>query len=235
MVTLKDIDVIILCGGYGTRLREVINNVPKPMAEINGKPFMDILVNHISSFGFTRYILCIGYKGDVIRNYYENKDNVLKFLFSEETESLGTAGAIKKAETLIQSDIFLTINGDSLCKINIQEFFKFHLLKNAFASIALITKDKSDDCGITKLDDNGRITGFHEKMRTNDTNFINAGMYIFSRKILSFIPENKKYSLEFDLFPKLVNQENIYGFKTQEQLFDIGTPERYEIAKKYLG
>ncbi|MCF6149098.1 MAG: NTP transferase domain-containing protein [Candidatus Kuenenia sp.] len=234
MVNLHDIDVIILCGGYGTRLREVINNVPKPMAEINGKPFMDILLNYISSFGFTRYILCIGYKGDVIRDYYENKNNILKFLFSEETEAMGTAGAIKKTETLIQSDFFLTINGDSLCKINIQEFFKFHLFKNAFASIALITKDKSVDCGIIKLNNSGRITGFHEKIITNETSFVNAGMYIFNRKIFSFIPENKKYSLETDLFPNLVNHKDIYGFKTQEQLFDIGTPERYQIAKKYL-
>ncbi|MBM4053768.1 MAG: hypothetical protein FJ264_03655 [Planctomycetes bacterium] len=234
MLTLHDSDVIILCGGYGTRLREVINNIPKPMAEINGKPFLDILIDYISSFGFSRYILCTGYKGDVIRNYYENKNSALKFIFSEETEAMGTAGAIKKAETLIQSDIFLAINGDSLCKINIQEFFKFHLLKNAFASIALIRKDKSDDCGITKLEDNGRITGFHEKMRTNDTNFINAGIYIFNRNIFSFIPENKKYSLEFDLFPNMVNLKLIYGFKTQEQLFDIGTPERYAMAKKYL-
>ncbi|OHB68247.1 MAG: hypothetical protein A2W17_05745 [Planctomycetes bacterium RBG_16_41_13] len=234
MVNLQNIDVVILCGGYGTRLREVIKDIPKPMAEINGRPFIDILINYISSFGFTRYILCTGYKGDVIRDYYENKNNSFEVLFSEEKEAMGTGGAIKKAESLIQYSMFLAINGDSLCKINIENFFKFHLLKNAFASIALITKDNSVDCGITKLDNNERIIGFHEKMITNETSFVNAGMYIFNREIFSFIPENKKNSLEVDLFPKLVKHKDIYGFRTQERLFDIGTPERYAIAKKYL-
>lgn len=234
MINPKETDVVILCGGLGTRLRRVIHDRPKPMAEINKRPFLDILINYMISHGFVRFILCTGYLGSAIKNYYEDKDIPVTLLFSGEEEALGTGGAIKNSETFIQSEVFLVMNGDSFCKLSINDFFYFHTLKKAFASVALVFQEKSSDCGVIKLNSTNQITGFHEKIEMNKSGFVNAGIYLFNREVLSLIPGNKKYSLEFDLFPKLIDNKPVYGFATNQQFVDIGTPERYELAKEIL-
>lgn len=232
MFTPRKIDVVLLCGGLGTRLKTVVHDRPKPMAEINDHPFLDILIDYVSDYGFKRFILCTGYKGDVVRKYYETKNSQAVFLFSEEKEALGTGGAIKNAEPLIQSNVVLVMNGDSFCNLNMLDFLNYHDSKKAFASIALVKKEKPLDCGVVRIDGNGRITGFHEKVKTNDMSLVNAGVYLFSKEVLSLIPAHKNYSLEFDLFPALVQNKAVYGFFTNQPLIDIGTPERYELAKR---
>lgn len=226
------IDVVLLCGGLGTRLKTVVHDRPKPMAEINDRPFLDILIDYVSDYGFKRFILCAGYKGDVIRKYYETKNAQTVFLFSEEKEPLGTGGAIKNAEPLIQSNIFMVMNGDSFCNLNMYNFLDYHGSTKAFASIALAKKEKSVDCGVVRMDGQGRITGFHEKVETDDTSYVNAGVYLFSKEVLSLMPAHKNFSLELNFFPSLVQNKVVYGFFTDTQLIDIGTPERYELAKR---
>ena len=232
MVIPENVDVVLLCGGLGTRLKKVIHDRPKPMAEINHRPFLDILVDYVLNFGFRRFILCTGYKSDIIREYYQAKDTRAIFLFSEEQQALGTAGAIKNAELHIQSDVFMVMNGDSFCGLNMLDFLRYHDSKKAFVSIALVEKEKSQDCGVVRTDENGRIVSFHEKIGVEGVNLVSAGMYLFSKAVLSFMPAHKNYSLEFDLFPSLVQNEAVYGFCTNQQLIDIGTPERYELAKR---
>ncbi len=232
MLTPRKIDVVLLCGGLGTRLKKVIHDRPKPMAEINRRPFLDILIDYAFGYGFRRFILCTGYKGDVVRKYYETKDTHATFLFSEEKEALGTGGAIKNAEPMVQSDVFLVMNGDSFCGLNMLDFLNYHNSTKAFASIALVKKEKSQDCGVVSMDGNGRVTSFHEKIETEGMSFVSAGVYLFCTEVLSLVPAHKNYSLEFDLFPTLVQNKAVYGFCTNQQLIDIGTPERYELAKK---
>lgn len=232
MLTPRKIDVVLLCGGLGTRLKKVVHDRPKPMAEINDRPFLDILIDYVSNYGFKRFILCTGYKGDVIRKYYEAKNTREVFLFSEEKEPLGTGGAIKNAEPLIHSDVFMVMNGDSFCDLNMLDFLNYHDSKKAFASIALVKKEKSLDCGVVRVDGSGRIVSFHEKLGVDDTSLVSAGVYLFSQEVLSLVPAHKNCSLEFDLFPSLVQNKVVYGFFTNQQLIDIGTPERYEWAKK---
>jgi NDP-sugar pyrophosphorylase family protein len=227
----KDIDVLILCGGLGKRLRSVVSDRPKPMAEVGNAPFLDLLINYTSSFGFKRFILCIGYKGDFIKDYYSRKSNSFEMLFSEERKLLGTAGAIKNAEKLIQSNPFLVMNGDSFCKIDLNEFFNFHNSKKAILSIALTEIKENIDCGFIILDSSGKIESFIEKGKVEGSSYVNAGIYLFQKEILSLIPQNKSYSLEYDLFPILANGR-IYGYITKNELIDIGTPERYEKAKR---
>lgn len=227
----ENIDVVILCGGLGTRLRMIVHDRPKPMAKINHHPFLDILVEYLSRYGCKRFILCTGYKGDFVRKYYENKEYPISLLFSEEREPLGTAGAIKNAESLIQSNVFLVMNGDSFCKVTIHNFLEFHTSKESFASIALIPADISNDCGRVIISDTHQIVSFHEKV-VDAVGFVNAGIYIFDKEVLSLIPAGKTYSLEYDLFPTLIQQKNMYGFVEKQQLIDIGIPERYELAQK---
>lgn len=226
-------DVVVLCGGLGTRLQDIIDDRPKPMAEINGKPFLDILIEYVARYGFVRFILCTGYKGDFIRRHYENKKGRLIFFISEEDQPLGTAGAIKNAETFIESDTFLVLNGDSLCEIDLIDFIKFHVGKKASISIALTTMKNPADYGVIKLDKDQRIIRFSEKLPAEETTLVNIGMYLFVREILEEIPPREKSSLEHDLFPRILDR-GVYGYLTQKKLVDIGTPERFERMRNYF-
>lgn len=228
-----NIDVVILCGGQGNRLKKIVSDRPKPMAEINGRPFLDILINYIEGFGFKRFILSVCYMTDSIKNYYRDKVHSIEIIFSCENEPLGTGGAVKNAEKLILSNPFLVMNGDSFCPVDMNQFVDFHNQKNALLSVVIVESNNSSDFGQIILDDSQRIIRFEEKKRRNGKSFINAGIYLFKRDVLSMIPPNIKYSLEYDLFPNLIGKE-FYGFYTKEKLIDIGTPERYEEARKFL-
>ena len=144
------IDVVILCGGLGTRLRPVLKNKPKAMAEIGNRPFLDLLIEYISSFGYKRFVLCLGHKSNYIENYYKNKKDSLEYFFSIERDPLGTAGAIKNAEPLIKSNPFLGFNGDSFCPANLKNLLKFHNSNKSIASIALVSKQEPGCYGSVK-------------------------------------------------------------------------------------
>lgn len=230
---MQYIDVIVLCGGLGTRLHSVVDDRPKSMVEINGKPFLDILIEYIAHYGLIRFILCTGYKGDFIKRYYESKNGKWKFLISEEQEPLGTAGAIKKAESFIKSDILLVVNGDSFCEMDIKEFLEFHIRKGAFISIVLTSMESPLDFGVIRLNNDQKIISYSEKVPISGDGFVNAGIYFFNRKVLEEIPSGEKLSLEYDIFPRILDK-GVYGYVTKKVLLDIGTPERLEKARNYL-
>jgi NDP-sugar pyrophosphorylase family protein len=226
-------DVVVLCGGLGKRIRSITNDRPKPMLEIDNQPFLDILINYVSGSGFRRFILCLGYLGNFIKQHYQDKRNNLEILFSEEKEFLGTGGAIKNAEALIETSPFLVLNGDSFCQVDLRKFIKFHRSKEALVSIAVAKVENGYDYGVITLNGSQRIYKFSEKFKSNKNNFINAGVYLFQKESLLLMPANKKFSLERDFFPKLVDKE-FYGYIIQGTFIDIGTPERYKNAKKLL-
>lgn len=231
----QEIDVVILCGGLGKRLKSVIKDRPKAMAEINHRPFLDILIEYVAGFGFRRFVLCIGYLGDFIRRYYQNRTGSLEIVFSEEQRPLGTAGAIKNAESLIKSSPFLVMNGDSFCKLNLHEFLNFHKENESLISMALTeAPEDSDNFGQVILGDSRQIIGFNEKKKAKGSDSLtNSGVYLLEKDILSEIPENKTFSLEYDLFPKMAGK-GLYGYITGEIFLDIGTPEGYEKTRQFL-
>lgn len=229
----ENTDVVILCGGLGRRLKSAVGDRPKPMAEIDGRPFLDILIHGAAGFGFKRFILCIGYMGDVIKRHYRGARGSWEIIFSEEQRRLGTAGAIKNAESLIKSSPFLAMNGDSLCQVDLIKFIEFHFVRNCLASLVLAKTAKEDDYGIVKVGAGGQIIGFDEKGKQNGDALINAGVYMFGRDIFSLIPANEEFSLEKDLFPRILGR-GFYGYMSGQTFIDIGTPERYEAAKRTL-
>ena len=232
-IAMKDLDVLILVGGKGTRLKTVIHDRPKPMAYMGGRPFLDIIMDHVSSYGFRRFILCTGHIGGVIRDYYNiDKADFQEILFSEESKPLGTAGAIKNAEGLIRSSPFLVMNGDSFCALDLAKFLDFHLMRGALLSMAVVKAENTGDYGLVLLDESQRVIGFDEKGK-KESIFINAGVYFFNKEILSLIPSDTQYSLEYDLFPKMTDKK-FYGYSVKGNLIDIGTPERYKQAKNYF-
>ena len=159
------IDVVVLCGGEGKRLGELTRNQPKPMVKIKNRPFLDILIDHIALFGFRHFVLCVGYKAQIIRGYYENKKNNLTYSISEEKDLLGTAGALKNANQLIKSKTCLVLNGDSFCRININKLMQFHFKKQALASIALVKAKDTQDHGLVTLNGRMEVTRFDEKKK----------------------------------------------------------------------
>jgi len=201
------------------------------MARFQGRPFLDMQIHYLSKYGIKRVILCLGYKANVVKSHYKNKRGII---FSQEFVPLGTAGAIKKAQRLIKSNPFLVLNGDSICSLDLVDFLNFHKNKSAWATVCLVRTNRSaerSDFGAVTLDSKKRIVKFLEKKDTR-ANFTNAGIYLFDKKVLSQIPVRKKYSLELDLFKK--PRKDFYGFIAEGPCIDIGTPARFEKAKKVL-
>ena len=227
------IDAIILCGGMGTRLQSVLSDKPKPMADFNDRPFLDLLIDYVGNFGFKRFVLCSGHKGDLIKEYFEKKDGGKTYVISQEVSPLGTAGALKNAESAITTDVFLAMNGDSFCPIDLNSFLNFHCSKNTLASIALAPMEDAKDYGRVALEENDQIISFDEKANAPSPDWVNAGLYIFNKTILGHIPTGQKVSLEQEIFPSLIGK-GLFGFTTQSQLLDIGTPDRLELARKIL-
>jgi len=230
---LSDIDAVILCGGTGSRLRTVVDDRPKPMAEINDRPFLDILIDSFCEFGFRRFILCAGYMSQIIRDYYSSRSGPRQFVISDEHKPLGTAGAIKNAAELIQSDTFLVANGDSFCSVDLGAFYDSHSAHLALMSMVVLETQNTGDCGLVSLDASQRIIGFEEKNQRCQSRYINAGIYLFQKELLSLIPDDTSFSLENELFPKIIEQ-GCYGFVTGGPLIDIGTPARFAMAIKHL-
>ena len=224
---LKDIYAVILCGGEGKRLKSVVSDRPKPMADIGGKPFLDLLVEMLEKQGLRNIVLCTCFMPGFIKGYYAKKKTASMISVSEETEPLGTAGALKLAGPKIGSDPFFVLNGDSYCEADLKGMLDFHKSRNADATILLSVCGNTGDYGSVKVDDKMKITGFQEKGPCTQDALVNAGVYLFSRKILDMIPDGRTYSAEYDLFPKL---DNLYGFASDSGFMDIGTKDRYAKA-----
>lgn len=235
MIKNTKIDIVILCGGKGTRFQEVSSHTPKALADIHGKPFLDILLDHYLNLGFERFILCTGFLSHRIKQYYSNSKYKQYVNFSEEPFPLGTGGAIKNAKPFIESDDFIVLNGDSFCDIDYKEFLEFHFNKTkARVTIALTKTDERTDTGSIGIDEKtSLITEFHEKILQSAYPYINAGVYVFDKNVLDMIPDNQNYSLEHALFPELANK-GLYGFISNKKLIDIGTKDRYEKALQFF-
>lgn len=229
---LKEVDVLILCGGLGKRLRPCVNDRPKVLAEIGGRPFLEILISNLLRYGFKNIILSVGYMREEIKKYFGNK-KMGRLIFSEEEIPLGTGGAVKKAETLIKSSPFLVINGDSICKVDFGKFYDFHINKKAIMSMVLARSEASNDYGLITLDASNRITSFREKAVEVKDGLISAGIYLMQKDIFSYMPDKSCFSLECDFFPKIIKKD-CYGFLSNNKLIDIGTPGRYKKAKQIL-
>ncbi len=238
---IKDIDVVILCGGFGERLKSVTLERPKILAKVGDTTFLDILIDKISQYKFKNIILCTGYLKGHIKKHFDDCHNKYNITLSEEETPLGTGGATKNAKSLIKSEQFIVMNGDSICNINFNEFLKFHIKNNGLISIVLSKSEYIQDYGSVTIDESYKITSFNEKIIKKESInklLINAGIYLMKMEIFNYMPKSDNFSLEYDLFPKLCGNDcnneynsKCYGFITNNEVIDIGTPERY---KKYI-
>ena len=227
-------EAIVLAGGLGTRLRRVVKNVPKPMAEdVSGKPFLQYILDYLSNFGLKKVILAVGYRYEVVLKYFGKKYKNLSLIYSIEDEPLGTGGAIKKSLSLVSENDVLVLNGDTFFKIDFLKFFEFHKTKKADLSIALKPMENFDRYGTVKIDKQNRIIGFKEK-EFKKYGLINGGVYLFKKEIFRNINLSEKFSFEKDFLEKFYKKLNFLGLPFDDYFIDIGIPEDYERAKKEL-
>jgi len=228
----KNIDVLILCGGLGKRLRKIVSDRPKSLALIQNRPFLDILLSQLFKQGFKRFVLCIGFKGRKIRDYFTKCSGNKNIEFSFESTPLGTGGAIKKARRHINSNPFLVLNGDTLCKVNFENLIKAHLKHKSLLTIVLAKDKKNKNTGKVRIDKRKRVIEFTEKAGASSKYFNSAGIYLMQKDIFSFMHKNK-FSLEYDLLPSLLSRK-CFGFATRAGFIDIGTPEEYRLAQRLI-
>lgn len=216
---------IILAGGAGLRLREIINDVPKPMAPIADNPFLEYLVLQLSKWGINEIILSIGYKREIVKSHFGTGERWgAKILYSEEQEPLGTGGAIKKAATFLRDEHVVVMNGDSFFNLDLNKLLSFHKEKQALATISLLKVKDTNRYGRVEVDPAGSIKKFTEKAPGAE-GLINSGIYVLSPKALKIIPA-EKCSFERDVLPLLVGR-GLFGLSDQGFFIDIGVPTDY--------
>jgi len=228
-------EALILAGGMGTRLRSVVHDVPKPMANIAGRPFLAYLMDYWISQGISRFTLSVSYKKDKIIDFFGTKYKNTSIAYLEELEPLGTGGALILASQTL-SDTFVVLNGDTLFKVNLSKFIRNHLDSKSNWTVALFNADESDRYGKINIDSIGRINNF-QSGKSQVGQLSNGGVYIINPKILreSSFKIGTKYSLEEEIIPTLINDGNhFFGFKEEAEFLDIRVPADYFKAQEIL-
>nr|MTA36034.1 NTP transferase domain-containing protein [Actinomycetota bacterium] len=221
---------ILLVGGFGTRLKPLTNQTPKPMLPIGGLPVTEHQLLAAKKAGINTVILATSYLSEVFIPYFGDGSKWgMKLLYAVEKEPLGTGGAIRNAAAMVgfsqSSEDFVIFNGDVLSKHDIAAQLDFHKANSADATLHLIEVADARAFGCVPTDSVGRVTDFLEKMDNPITNDINAGCYVFSPSVISEIPEGKVISIERETFPQLVKSGRpVYGYREQSYWLDIGTP-----------
>lgn len=218
-------EAVILAGGAGTRLKEITGNIPKPMVEINGIPFLYRLLGLLESYGCSRVVLALGYEAKyIVERLLIDSPVKIEVDFVIEEAPLGTGGAVKLAAEKISSDKFLVLNGDTLLEIDFMELFQASISHNMLISVTKV-EDVSRYGSLT-LSSDGKILSFNEKGAVGK-GYINGGVYALRREdILSF--SETQFSLESDYIANYSGR--IGAFITRGYFIDIGIPEDYHRA-----
>jgi len=238
-----DMRAVILAGGLGTRLRSLVSDRPKPMADIDGKPFLEYQIEFLKRYRIVHLVLCVGYLHEHIQQRFKDGTGLdVSIDYSIEDRPLGTAGALKHAQKRLEgSGTFLVLNGDSYFEVDLRRLIQFHERKKAedrrcLGTIALAEMPDVSSYGSIQTDREGRILSFKEKPdESNGSIQINAGMYVLEPDMLNWIPGSIKVSLETETFPSVLEGgHHLFGYPAQGFFADIGTPDGYRRFRDYL-
>ena len=232
MENKRDMEAVILAGGMGTRLRSVIKDVPKPMAPVNGKPFLFFVLQWISGYSVEKIILSLGFKPGTVRNYFGDSFSGIPVEYVVEDQPLGTGGAVKYAARLTEGDDFVVINGDTFFPIDLKKFYDFHVEKSSLFSIALKRMKESDRYGTVECHED-TILRFREKEFCSE-GLINGGIYLINRKYLESKKLPEVFSIEKDLMEKEAGTGILKAQIFDDIFIDIGIPEDYKRAPELL-
>jgi len=235
--------VVLLVGGLGTRLRPITEKIPKPMIDVNGRPFLELKVEVLKKYGLTEFIFCVGHLGHIVEDYFGDGQRFgVNIKYSYEKEGLmGTAGAIKKAEELIGKEDFLVMNGDTYLDLNIKKILDFHRDHGNSFTMVICNASHPATQELVELNEGGDIEKIHQRgtvghennLRSNINPLINAGCYIFNKEIFDYLPLLRNISLEQEILPKIIGRTKSF-FHTGYML-DIADQEDWKEFIKDLG
>lgn len=234
METVNNIqaEAIILAGGMGTRLRSVIQDIPKPMAPIGETPFLSYLLDELQQQGIRRVVLSTGYKHEVVEEHYGNSYKGMELLYSVEESPLGTGGAIRKALQLINSPHALILNGDTMFRLDLQAMYRFHIENQSDFTLALKKMEDSQRYGVVETANN-RVVRFREKAERK-AGSINGGIYLLKKEILLKKDFPERFSFEKDFMEAYFMELKVMAFVADGYFIDIGIPDDYAKAQQEL-
>jgi len=220
--------VLLMAGGFGSRLQPLTNECPKPMLKVGGRPILEtIMLNFIES-GFKKFIISLNYKGDIIREYFaDGRGFGVSIQYIEEDKSLGTAGSLRLLPEIQNSHPLIVMNGDVLTKVNFGHLLDFHASNNSKATMGVSEYNFQVPYGVLKLDRH-RIVEIEEK--PNHIFFVNAGIYVLDQDILNCLPDQERFEMP-NLFEQLIKVgHHTAAFPIREYWLDIGQPDNLKQA-----
>ena len=220
---------IVLAGGLGTRLRSVINDLPKPMAPVNGKPFLHYIFQYLKQEGIRDVILSVGYKHETIEEFFGKEYLGIKIQYSVEEEPLGTGGGIKQAFDLVSGAAYV-LNGDTFFGVNLWALQEYYFESSSDMVLALKHLHNFDRYGTVQLNDEYRITKFDEKKLVAE-GCINGGIYFFDKKLFDKVETGVKFSFEKEILERYTGELKFSGKAFDGYFIDIGIPEDYNKAQ----
>lgn len=221
---------LLLAGGLGTRLRPLTEQLPKPMAPVCNRPWMEYIVMQLKEQGIREFVIALKHYPDLIRNHFgDGRRFGVNIDYTVEDSALGTAGAIKLAEPLL-GDSFIVLNADVVQQIDLNPLLSFHHAHSGVVTIGLTQVEDPSQFGVVDMEESGRIRRFVEKPKPGEapSRWINAGIYVMDKQALRSIPEGREVSIERETFPGLIAQgDGVYGFPMSGYWLDMGTRDRY--------
>ena len=221
--------VVVLAGGLGTRLREVVADVPKPMAPVAGRPFLEYLLDRVADAGFRTAILSVGYMAEVVRGHFGERYRCLDLRYAVEATPLGTGGAIRAALRLCEEASSLVLNGDTFLALDPAAFTRFHTAHGGGISMAVRHVEDASRYG-TVVVDNGRIVRFGEKSHRGE-GVVNSGAYVIDTALAVQFPTSDPFSLETDFLVPHSAELRPWAFVTGAYMIDIGIPDDFHRAQ----
>ena len=220
--------VVILAGGLGTRLRSVVNDVPKPLAPINGTPFLALMLEALHRQGIDEIILSIGYMAETFDSFLNEIRASFPRLTVEtlvEPERLGTGGALRFCQQHYTDDCYLVLNGDSYCQFDLKALHAAAAEQGSAMVVAHV--DNISRYGEVSLNDDSTVAAFHEKRPCDDPGWINAGIYLLPGELVTAMPANTAFSLEERIIPQALHK-GLVAIRACGPFIDIGIPEDYQ-------
>jgi len=228
-------DVVLLVGGLGTRLRAALGEgTPKPLAIIRGRPFLWYLLRYVSEQQLHRITLATAHLSEAFQTEFQSyAPDGMDIRFSFEASPRGTGGAVVEALPAVETEPFVVMNGDSFVRAPLKQMLESHLKSGAVATLALVKVPDTARFGTVAVEPDGVITAFREKTGLQEPGWINAGVYLLSRRAIEPVLKLETSSIEKDVFPLWVGN-GLHGFKVDSPFIDIGLPETYEAAGAFF-
>ena len=233
---MTKIAAVILAGGHGTRVKHLLPHVPKPMASVAGKPFLEWILLYLKHQGITQNILSTGYLSEVIEEHFQSKPvKEIEVYCCKEKQPLGTAGGFLNAvsEVNLSPTAWLVMNGDSLIVAQFQQMANYLEDTGVDAVILGVSVEDASRYGSLVINDSGNLLSFAEKRPGQG--IINGGVYLFRHQVLDKFPSGVPLSFEYDVFPALLQQKlTIKVHQIEAPFLDIGTPETLPQAEAFI-